>query len=661
MGAQGRALCRLLLLLLVPTLKAQQPDSSLRQYDLSEIVVQEGEVAAQRLATVQRVGLAQLAQLQPASAADVVRLIPGAHVQVNSRGEALVYLRGAAERQVALLLDGIPLNVPWDARFDLSLVPAGLLGEVEVVKGPFSVLHGSNSAGGVVNLRTKQTTTPGRLVEVEATAGWPERVGATAMLHGGTQAARLDAGAGVFSQRGDALPGGARLPFSQSDGALRTNTYRSQVGAVLRVGTRVSSATDLAVTAVLLDASKGIAPEGHLNPQEAAVRFWRYPHMRLGTVGLAVVHESARGVRVQANTWAAYFAQHIAQYEGAAYETVTDLQEDGDYTHGMRLAVGFSAGETALRSSAVFSSSLHRQRDGRPDAREALQRYRQHLGSFATEASRQVGRVTARFGAGYDVQALPLTGDKPAQPARGSWTAAAGVAMAATDQLSLRAGASRKLRFPTPREWFGTALNQFLLNPDLRPESILALEGGLGWVSTSARFEASLFAHRTDDAIDQRTVVVDGRRLRQRVNLAGSQVIGAEFSGAWRASGVLRLEGHLTLLRARGRVGGALVPLAEKPSVVALMLGEVRLGRLLRLSADVNRIAGAYALERDGVRPRLPGVWLFGARSAYVGSWGGRVLTAFARIDNAFDAVYAPQEGLPGAGRTLTLGGGLQF
>ena len=89
-----------LLLLLFPlSVVAQEEPDSLVSYDLSEIVIG-GEVrhadAAQRL---YRIGLAELAKQDKPDVAGVLSLLPSAHLQTNSRGETLVYVRAAGERQ----------------------------------------------------------------------------------------------------------------------------------------------------------------------------------------------------------------------------------------------------------------------------------------------------------------------------------------------------------------------------------------------------------------------------------------------------------------------------------------------------------------------------------------------------------------------------------
>ena len=66
---------------------------------------------------------------------DVLREIPLVQVRSNSRGEAQLALRGADERQVAILLDGVPLTLGWDHRTDLSVVPLTAAQRITLVRG----------------------------------------------------------------------------------------------------------------------------------------------------------------------------------------------------------------------------------------------------------------------------------------------------------------------------------------------------------------------------------------------------------------------------------------------------------------------------------------------------------------------------------------------
>ena len=65
-------------------------------------------------------------------------------VRANSRGEAQPDMRGAEDRQIAILLDGIPLTVGWDHRTDMSVIPLTAFRNVTLLRGLSSMLHGPN-------------------------------------------------------------------------------------------------------------------------------------------------------------------------------------------------------------------------------------------------------------------------------------------------------------------------------------------------------------------------------------------------------------------------------------------------------------------------------------------------------------------------------------
>jgi len=81
---------------------------------------------------------------------DVLRRMPLILIRQNSRGEAQPQVRGMESRQVAVLVDGVPLTLGWDDRTDLSVVPLTAARKLTLVRGLSSVLHGPNALGGVV-------------------------------------------------------------------------------------------------------------------------------------------------------------------------------------------------------------------------------------------------------------------------------------------------------------------------------------------------------------------------------------------------------------------------------------------------------------------------------------------------------------------------------
>ncbi len=90
---------------------------------------------------------------------ETVNTVPGVF---NRRGKGLmdtqaaITLRGVPDQKRTLvLLDGMPLNDPRTGTVNYGGLPYENLERVEVVRGPYSSLYGSNAMGGVVNFITK--------------------------------------------------------------------------------------------------------------------------------------------------------------------------------------------------------------------------------------------------------------------------------------------------------------------------------------------------------------------------------------------------------------------------------------------------------------------------------------------------------------------------
>ena len=136
-----------------------------------EIKVEEVVVTAPRLdipvrenpAATSIVGEEVLSQMpRGVGAEEALRLVPGLRVEnqadgervhLSIRGQGLLTERGI--RGIKVLLDGIPLNDPTGFAPDLFDVDWDNVERVEVLRGPASALYGGGSAGGVINIVTK--------------------------------------------------------------------------------------------------------------------------------------------------------------------------------------------------------------------------------------------------------------------------------------------------------------------------------------------------------------------------------------------------------------------------------------------------------------------------------------------------------------------------
>ena len=89
---------------------------------------------------------------------DQLDQVPGVHLQRTSYGQVSPFLRGLTGFRTLALIDGIRLN---NSTFRsgpnqyVSFIDPLILDSTEIVFGPGSVLHGSDAAGGVIQMSSR--------------------------------------------------------------------------------------------------------------------------------------------------------------------------------------------------------------------------------------------------------------------------------------------------------------------------------------------------------------------------------------------------------------------------------------------------------------------------------------------------------------------------
>jgi len=88
--------------------------------------------------------------------ADVLREVPGLVLaRSGSPGKATsLFTRGAASTQTLVMWNGIVLNNPYFSGYDWGRFSTAGVEQIEVVRGPYSALYGSEAMAGVVNVLT---------------------------------------------------------------------------------------------------------------------------------------------------------------------------------------------------------------------------------------------------------------------------------------------------------------------------------------------------------------------------------------------------------------------------------------------------------------------------------------------------------------------------
>jgi vitamin B12 transporter len=128
--------------------------------DLDSVVVTATRTAQtqdQTLTALTVIDRADIERLQPGSLADLLRGTPG--VQLTNNGgpgkTTSVFMRGTESDHLLVLVDGVKLGSATSSTAALQDIPVDQIERIEIVRGPFSSLYGSEALGGVIQIFTR--------------------------------------------------------------------------------------------------------------------------------------------------------------------------------------------------------------------------------------------------------------------------------------------------------------------------------------------------------------------------------------------------------------------------------------------------------------------------------------------------------------------------
>lgn len=176
--------------------------------DSSDIVVSASGVEQKRDETGQSITVIDreaLERTQTNVVSDILKTVPGVRVARNGGvgGVTSAFIRGGESSQTLVLIDGVRINDPSspNAAFDFGSLLTGNIGRVEVLRGPNSVIWGSQAIGGVINIQTFEPT-EALVVNARAEYGYRDTAEAQANISGAGGIASGSIGGGVFRTGG---------------------------------------------------------------------------------------------------------------------------------------------------------------------------------------------------------------------------------------------------------------------------------------------------------------------------------------------------------------------------------------------------------------------------------------------------------------------------
>lgn len=526
---------------------------------------------------------------------DALRFLAEVYVRTSVGGPGGLQqasVRGATPQQVLVLLDGVPLNATAQFGVNLATISLASVERIEVLRGPYSAIHGSGALGGVIQIVTRRQ---------------PERGAYGAFGAHGTV------------QRGLTLGGGGPVLLFTVGGE-----YLSTAGDRRNADAARWTANGRFV--LNYDPRNTITLSFHRTAGRAGLpgaTFFPTPGDRLAdgrTVAtLTWTRRPSDEVDQQMRVW--WYGETL-DYRSPGYASDSRGSAYGvEWQHVVRLSAG-----------AILTVGV--------DWHWARYRFDSTFGGFV--AASHTGTAYAQYdftlgdrtllGIGLRYERHSVYGDQ--------LNPRVGFVHFLGPDLRIRGGIGRTFRGPT----FGELTFPGCSNPNLRPET--AWSADLGLETGPGTLGSDLVVRFNGFYTDAQNLIVGGCDPH---NVGSARVAGLSAEVVGRVDQRWAILANLTWTDGVDRGTG--LPLLRLPNWTANLIAryEIEAGRALSLLA--NYVGERVDLDFStwpATRVTLPGHLTFGVR--YEHSWPGWTLRV--GVDNLFDARYETLRGYPAAGRT---------
>lgn len=470
--------------------------------------------------------------------------IPGVQI-MNDGGQGMkrISIRGENAFRTLILIDGQKMAEHKSMSGAPLLIDPSQIERIEVIKGPASVLYGSDALGGVINIITKKAAN----VPLQADVSM-----------GYESAAKGRSGAVTLSGTKDGLH--YRVNASaQHQGSLDTpmgempHTFFSSKGASAFVAYDVNPDMQVGGSLEYYDLSFG---SGDITTPGFAVDVPDWKRMK-AAVFLEQQNLTDTLVRVRTD---AFFQRSDKSMTNTVMPApgmkVQPIAENTTDQLGFSVQTDWQLGERHYLVSGYEFEHDHLDADSitrgfmRPNAKpmvmgdKTYDGYQQSHAVYASMESELIENVTANYGLRYTwvKTDMDTTDNKKQKTTHGDGTDSklvfnAGLLWRADEHLTFRANYAQGYRSPILQELYidtamGLGSGTTYANPNLKPETSDTYELGMRWTSNVVTSDLTLFYSEADDYIS--TAYVATLNGNQYQNVDHAKTIGAEWCGSVR-------------------------------------------------------------------------------------------------------------------------------
>jgi len=637
---------------------ADDSDSSdtLRVYSLGEIVVTARRTPATLISALKEIDSERMGKEGVLNIAQAVELTQGAYVSIGSRNEMMIQLRGIEQRQISVMLDGVPIYVPYDGLVDLGQIPVSAVKKITVTEGNASVLYGPNSLGGSINILTSMPLKRSSKIRILGAEG-------AMFAYSLQQSFSLDKLGILLSagqQRQDYYPLSGDFTSNEiEDGEERENSYYKKKDFFGKISFRPDPEHHTALSFSFLDNEKGIPPDIYASRP----RYWKFPVWRKWVLNLSSSQRVSERVLGKVLLFYDKYDNTLDSYDDATYTTQTRgyafHSTYDDYSFGFNVFVAHRLSEMSDVTWGVnFKRDVHKEMD---DYGEPWEEYKMDTYTLGAEYEHTLmDRVAFSGGLSFNVEhpvyayEQPLRGDIEVLDGR------MGMHYEISDDFEVFGSFSHKTRFPTLKELYSGYSGRNIPNPHLKEESAYNFEMGTSFpLSSASNLELVLFNSEITNLIVEKIVMEEGEEKSKMDNIGKARNLGAELSISLKPEKNTFISGSYTFLKAKNLSEDRVSDKLEfRPQHRARLQAEYNFEFGLALSLTGNYVGERSYLDDEDQDHGMPDYTIIDGRLRQT-LWDHLVLIFEAK--NIFDKNYQTEYGFPMPGRTLGAGMEIEF
>lgn len=628
--------------------------ASLKTFELGEVTI----VGTSRSNNTSEIQSQELEKYSKTSVSSALNLLPGVSVsQVGGRNEAMVYIRGYDLRQVPVFIDGMPVYVPYDGYIDLARLQSCYTSKISVSKGFSSILYGSNSMGGVINIVTAK---PAGILEINGNTGGSFSSkgmnGYNTSVNIGTRHGKWYALSGVslLNHGFTSMSSDFDTINTENDGK-RDNSFTKDIQYHIKAGIEPRAGHEYVISYSGIRSEKGVPVYLGTNPSNK-IRYWKYPDWNKDCYYFHTKSTINEKFIVKTRWYYDKYYNVLKSFDNGEYTTqntksaFTSIYDDNSFGVAAELGIyALKSNEIKIAVNSKYDHHKEYNKGQRP------RHFKDNTILYALENSWKVTpKMTLTGGIGYysrwGIRADDYNSIKDSVYAfQGSndhsFNYQAGLFFHPKQKQVLYATVAKKSRFATMKDRYSYRFGTAIPNPDLSSEQSFNTEIGYKGALKTIQWSFAGFYNFIDKTIQQVENVQPG--IYQLQNTGKAEFRGIEGYVGCNFLGILSIGSSYTLVDTKN-VSNKNLKFVNVPKHKITGFAKVEKTGLFYALIDAEFNSDRFSTS-DG-KYTTPSYTLFNLNVEY---YALDYVSLKAGIHNIFDKLYYITEGYPEEGRTF--------